>query len=400
MTQVQGPVWISHMKTSVSLQRHKLLMVVCVLVLLMTASAEPLAGDPISSDPTLTESMVQLGQQLFFDTDLSFNRTQSCASCHDPARAFTDARSNLVSSAASAGADGQSLGDRHTPSLAYAAYAPRLHEPEPGVYAGGQFWDGRADSLEQQASSPLYNPSEMALSDPSALRARLLEKEFYQQAFSRLFSTDIFDSPEGLNAAFSSAIVAFQRTDLFSPFDSRYDRYLRGEIQPTLQESIGMGLFFNNGFANCSHCHQLNALPNSAGETFSNYRYENIGLPANTQLRALNGKGVDYTDPGFMQQGRFKVPSLRNVAVTSPYMHNGIFKELRTVLLFYNKFNTTGGTSQINPETNQPWGEPEVDGHRDMLKLNAGIPLSNRHMDAIEAFLRMLTDQRYEHLLP
>jgi cytochrome c peroxidase len=69
-------------------------------------------------------------------------------------------------------------------------------------------------------------------------------------------------------------------------------------------------------------------------------------------------------------------------------------------LLFYNKFNTTGGTSQINPETNQPWGEPEVDGHRDMLKLNAGIPLSNRHMDAIEAFLRMLTDQRYEHLLP
>lgn len=400
MTQVQATVRISSVKTSVSRQSYRLLTVFCFLAPLMTAAAKSPLADPASPDPARAESLAQLGQQLFFDNNLSFNRTQSCASCHDPARAFTDARPNRVLSAASSGADGQTLGDRHAPSLTYAAYAPQLHELEPGVYAGGQFWDGRAESLEQQASSPLYNASEMALPDPSALRTRLLEQEFYQQAFRGLFSDDVFDKPELLNTAFSSAIVAFQRTDLFSPFDSRYDRYLRGEIQPTLQELTGMGLFFNNGFTNCSHCHQLNSLPNSAGETFSNYRYENIGLPVNTQLRALNGRGVDYVDPGFMQQGRFKVPSLRNVAVTAPYMHNGIFNELRTVLLFYNKFNTTGGTSQINPESNQPWGEPEVDGHRDMVKLTAGIPLSTRHMDAIEAFLRMLTDQRYEHLLP
>lgn len=347
-----------------------------------------------------SEPFAELGQRLFFDTDLSFNRSQSCASCHNPERAFTDTRPNSVFSAASVGADGVSMGDRHTPGLTYGSYAPGLTEIEPGVFAGGQFWDGRAGTLEEQATSPLYSPVEMALPDASVLRDRLLEKEFYSDAFRSLFSEHVFDNPDALNSAFSVAIAAFQRTELFSPFDSRYDRYLRGEIQPTLQEMIGMGLFFSKDFANCSHCHQLNSLPNSPGETFSNYRYENIGLPVNALLRSENGKGKDFVDSGFMQQGRFKVSGLRNVAVTSPYMHNGIFTELRTVLLFYNKFNTTGGDSQINPETNQPWGEPEVDGHRDMVKLNAGIPLSTRHMDALEAFLRMLTDQRYEHLLP
>lgn len=355
---------------------------------------------PATADAQAVEPLTELGQQLFFDTDLSLNRTQSCASCHNPDRAFTDTRPNQVLSAASTGADGLSLGDRQAPALTYGNYSPELHEVEPGVYAGGQFWDGRALSLEQQAISPLYSPLEMALPDASALRDRLLEKDFYRQAFRQLFTPDIFEQPDVLHEAFGKAVAAFQRTPVFSSFDSRYDRYLRGELQPTLQEMIGMGLFFSRDFANCSHCHQLNAVPNTPGETFSNYRYENIGLPVNSQLRAANGKGADFVDPGFMQQGRFKVPGLRNVAVTSPYMHNGVFSELRTVLLFYNKFNTTGGTSQINPETGQPWGEPEVDGHRDMVKLNAGIPLSSRHMDALEAFMRMLTDQRYEHLLP
>jgi cytochrome c peroxidase len=373
-------------------------------------SPNPLSPNPLSPNPDVSDAtavatvsaelLAQLGQQLFFDTDLSFNRSQSCASCHDPARAFTDTRPSPANFASSLGADGQSWGDRHAPSLTYARYAPKMHEVEPDTFAGGQFWDGRADDLEHQASSPLYNPVEMALPDTSVLRDRLLEKDTYRESFSQLFSHDIFSQPEALNDAFASAVAAFQRTDLFSPFDSRYDRYLQGEIQPTLQERVGMGLFFSKGFANCTHCHQLNTVPNTAGETFSNYRYENIGLPANRQLRQMNGKAEDYVDLGFAEQGRFKVPSLRNVAVTSPYMHNGIFAEMRTVLLFYNKFNTTGGSSQINPESKQPWGDPELDGHRDMVKLNAGIPLSDRHMLALEAFLRMLTDQRYEHLLP
>lgn len=345
-------------------------------------------------------SLAELGQQLFFDTSLSVNRTQSCASCHDPARAFTDTRLNQVNAAASLGADGVSLGDRQAPALTYAGSTPEFHEVEQGLFAGGFFWDGRATSLEHQAISPLYSEIEMALTDEAALKSRLIENEFYKQAFTALFSDNIFERPDAVNQAFSTAIAAFQRSEVFSPFDSRYDRYLRGEYQPTVQERIGMGLFFSKDFANCSHCHQLGALPNSVGETFSNYQYENIGLPVNAQLRSANGKGADFVDGGFKGEGRFKVPGLRNVAVTAPYMHNGVFDELKTVLLFYNKFNTTGGTSQINPETGEDWGQPEVDGHRDMEKLNAGIPLSPRQMDALEAFMRMLTDQRYEHLLP
>jgi cytochrome c peroxidase len=344
-------------------------------------------------------SLAELGQQLFFDTDLSFSRSQSCASCHNPERAFTDTRDNGVNAAASLGADGVSLGDRQAPSLTYADSVPTFHEVEEGRFTGGFFWDGRATTFEHQATSPLYSKIEMALPDAATLTQRLLEKEFYQQAFSKLFSADVFETPDAINNAFSTAVAAFQRTDLFSPFDSRYDRYLRGEYQPTIQEMIGMGLFFSKDFANCSHCHQLNSLPNSVGETFSNYQYENIGLSVNASLRSANGKGPNFVDMGFKEQGRFRVPSLRNVAVTAPYMHNGIFNELKTVLLFYNKFNATGGTSQTNPETGKDWGEPEIDGHRDMEKLNAGIPMSGRQMDALEAFMRMLTDQRYEHLL-
>ena len=342
----------------------------------------------------------ELGQHLYFDTSLSVNRTQSCASCHDPARAFTDTRLNQVESAASLGADGVSLGDRQAPALTYAGSTPEFHEVEQGLFAGGFFWDGRAPSLEHQAVSPLYSEIEMALPDEAALTSRLRENEFYKQAFTALFAADVFERPDAVNQAFSAAIAAFQRSSGFSSFDSRYDRYLRGEYSPTIQERIGMGLFFSKDFANCSHCHQSGALPNSVEETFSNYQYENIGLPVNARLRSANGKGADFVDGGFREEGRFKVPSLRNVAVTSPYMHNGIFEELKTVLLFYNKFNTTGGTSQINPETGGDWGEPELDAHRDMEKLNAGIPLSPKQMDALEAFLRMLTDQRYEHLLP
>ena len=345
------------------------------------------------------DSLAELGQQLFFDTDLSFNRSQSCASCHHPERAFTDTRDNRVNAAASLGADGVSLGDRQAPGLTYAESVPTLHEVEDGKFAGGFFWDGRATTLEHQATSPLYSAIEMALPDAETLRQRLLEKDFYQKAFSELFSADVFETPDAINHAFSTAIAAFQRTELFSSFDSRYDRYLRGEYLPTVQERIGMGLFFSKDFANCSHCHQLSSLPNSVGETFSNYQYENIGLPVNASLRTANGKGSYFVDVGFKDEGRFRVPSLRNVAVTAPYMHNGVFNELQTVLLFYNKFNTTGGTSQTNPETGQDWGEPELDGHRDMEKLNAGIPMSGRQMDALEAFMRMLTDQRYEHLL-
>lgn len=349
-----------------------------------------------------------LGRALFFDVNLSRNRTQSCATCHDPARVFTDWRDNGVGAAASLGDDLLSLGDRHAPTLAYAALAPAFARFEDGSYAGGQFWDGRAATLELQAEGPPLNPLEMALPDKAAVAERLRENTNYQYAFSALFGAGILDDAERAFSAMATSIAAFERTGFFAPFDSKYDRYLRGEYQPTEQEELGITLFFSNQFTNCNQCHQLQSLPEAERETFSNYTYQNIGVPVNAALRAVNGKGAGFVDRGLLENpavseaseaGKFKVPTLRNVALTGPYMHNGVFKDLRTVILFYNKHLTRSSKAQINPETGAPWGEPEVAENLALDKLEAGRVLDERSIDALLAFLAMLTDQRYEPLL-
>jgi cytochrome c peroxidase len=105
----------------------------------------------------------------------------------------------------------------------------------------------------------------------------------------------------------------------------------------------------------------------------------------------------DIDDPN--QRGKFKTPSLRNVAVTPPYMHNGVFKDLRTVVLFYNKYNSRSLARQINPETGEAWAKPEVPENLSMELLESGPALDDRRIDALVAFMKTLTDQRYEHLL-
>ncbi|WP_346433223.1 hypothetical protein [Marinomonas rhodophyticola] len=126
-------------------------------------------------------------------------------------------------------------------------------------------------------------------------------------------------------------------------------------------------------------------------------------MPANPALMAFNGNKKDLglldnpmiDDP--KQAGKFKVPSLRNVAVTGPYMHNGVFKDLRTVVLFYDKYNNP--MRKLNPETGEPWAEPEVAENIDLVSLEKGPALPDQRVDAIVAFLKTLTDQRYEPLL-
>jgi cytochrome c peroxidase len=169
-----------------------------------------------------------------------------------------------------------------------------------------------------------------------------------------------------------------------------------------------MTLFFSQQFTNCNLCHQLNKSPISKTETFSNYEYHNIGTPINTALRKANGKANDFIDHGLLdnpaiddtkQDGKFKVPTLRNIAVTAPYMHNGVFSDLKTVVLFYDQYNSKRAKRKINPETQQPWGKPEVAENISLTELKTGPALSNKRINAIVAFLKILTDKRYEHLL-
>lgn len=359
-------------------------------------------------DPLRQIRLEDLGRALFFDVNLSLNRTQSCATCHDPAQAFTDWRDNGVSAMSSLGDDGVSLGDRHAPTASYAALTPEFHLNAEGEYVGGMFWDGREPDLEGQASAPPLNPIEMNLPDKDAVVERIMENPLYAHEFPHLFGEEIFADVKAAYAAMAQSLAAYQRSEIFSPFDSRYDRYLRGEEELTIEEELGMTLFFSNQFSNCNLCHQLKALPESSGETFTNYQYRNIGTPANLALRALNGKGADFIDHGLLenpavndpaQDGKFKTPTLRNVALTAPYMHNGVFSDLRTVVLFYNKYNSKSDSAQINPETGELWEVPEVEVNLALEELEEGSALDDRDVDAIVAFLKTLTDKRYEHLV-
>ncbi|MCT4655568.1 MAG: methylamine utilization protein MauG [Cohaesibacter sp.] len=362
--------------------------------------------------PTDKATLEGLGAALFFDEDLSKNRTMSCATCHAPEQGFSDPRDNgfdePVNMAVSLGDDGESIGDRNAPPAGYAAFTPDFHKNKQGLWVGGQFWDGREKDLEGQAGGPPLNPIEMGMPDKVSVVERIKEDDEYLNGFKLLFGDDIFDDTDKAYAAMTKAIAAFERTEFFSPFDSKYDRYLRGEVKFTKQEELGRTLFFSPQFTNCNICHQLRTTPGAEKETFSNYQYFNIGVPVNKAVRQANGSKPGTIDHGLLANpavkdkfwdGKFKTTTLRNVAVTGPYMHNGVFKDLKTVVLFYNRYNSLKKSAQINPETGKTWGLPEVPKTLDIKELTTGPALDEKRVNALVAFLKTLTDKRYEHLL-
>jgi len=353
------------------------------------------------------DDLAGLGRALFFDTNLSANRTQACATCHDPATAFTDSRDNGVGGAVSLGDDGVSLGDRNTPTITYATLIPEFGLDSTGEIAGGTFYDGRAANMLEQAGQPFTNPIEMALPDNAAVVERVRESSAHVAALQEHFGDAIFDDPAAAFLAIVESIVAFEQTTEFAPFDSKYDRSLRGEYQLTAQEEVGRMLFYSQ-VINCHLCHLIETREFQPRIAFSSHRYHNIGVPINTAVRETNGLGPSHKDMGLLenpliddltQAGKVKVPTLRNIAVTGPYMHNGVFQDLETVILFYNKYILSNVESQTNPETGEPWGDPEVSDTIDLELLRQGQPISQLHVAALMAFLEALTDQRYEHLL-
>lgn len=377
-----------------------------VLLVLLEVCSWPGARAQQSSVPDVIETKADLGGALFADRNLSFSRRQNCVSCHSPELAFTDPRQlGAVQGAVSRGNDGRALGDRNAPTLGYASLTPPFHFNSAGQPVGGMFHDGRAADLPVQAGAPLINPVEMGMPDRASVVARLRENPSYLAAFTRLFGSAALDDEDKAFAAFGEALAAFESSQTFAPFDSKYDRALRGEAVLSDEEEAGRALFFDSQRSSCSRCHaRLSEDKNR--ETFSNARYFNLGVPENTNVRGLNGK-AGTVDHGLMQNpaaatqssaGKFKVPTLRNVAITGPYMHNGVFQELRTAILFHDRFN--GGAQQEgrNPETGQPWAAPEVAANIETALLTAPA-LGEAEIKALVAFLSTLTDQRYEHLV-
>lgn len=364
----------------------------CLVISLIVSS---LVADDIKKE--------DLGQMLFFDVNLSKNRTQSCATCHNPNAGFADDRDNGVKKMASLGDDGKSLGDRQAPTASYAKFSPTFHfDEKTKKYVGGQFWDGREPTLEGQAGGPPLNPIEMGMPNKKSVVDRIKENSLYVDSFKKIFGEDIFKNDDKAYEAMTIAIASFERTDEFSPFDSKYDRYLKGEYDLTPLEDLGKSIFFSNNNNSCANCHVLKG-EDKEGETFTNYQYHNIGTPVNHELREKNK--VKAIDEGLLansnvtdiaQKGKHKVPTLRNVAVTAPYMHNGVFKDLKTVVEFYDKYNNKD--RNIDPETGNPWDEPEVKETISLEELKAN-KLADRKVEALVAFMKLLTDKKYEYLL-
>lgn len=386
---------VNDQTTALRTPRYSSLMLASLLL------AAPALSEPVASD------LADIGRVLFFDTNLSANRTQSCASCHAPAAAFTDERDNGTGGAVSLGDDGVSLGDRNAPTLTYASTVPTFGVDAAGEIAGGLFYDGRASTLSAQAAEPFTNPLEMALPDNATVISRVRENPSHVASLQSAFGESVFDTTESAMHAITESIAAFERSEELAPFDSRYDRFLRGEIELTRQEEIGRKLFYSRVW-NCHSCHTIDEREMTERELFTNNRYHNIGVPVNEVVRAANGLGPDHRDPGLLgnpriedvsTEGKYRVPTLRNVAVTGPYMHNGVFQDLETVIVFYNQFILSNPESQVNPETGEAWREPEVPETIDFDLLEASQPIAPLQLPALVAFLEALTDRQYEHLL-
>lgn len=359
-------------------------------------------------NPQSVETKESLGKKLFNDMDLSKDGTQSCASCHNSDHAFIDSRLNQTSintsiAAVSLGQDDLSLGDINTPTISYAAFVPDFHyDEEEGLFKGGMFLNGRSENLEEQAKEPFLNPVEMQNTKELVVEAVQTK---YAEAMTSIFGPSIFNSTESAFIAIANSIAAFERSEEFSSFDSKFDKVLRGEDSLTPQEQLGQAVFIAEDKGNCAACHPVPNLDSSKMESvFTDFSYDNLGVPKNNLVRFQNGKPAEFIDNGLFEnpkvtdmelKGAFRVSSLRNIAVTAPYMHNGIFRNLATVVHFYNSRDVKGS---INPETQRPWGASEVNETKNTEELG-DLKLTSEEETAIVAFLKTLTDERYEHLI-
>lgn len=245
------------------------------------------------------KSKAELGKKLFFDPILSKDSTVSCASCHKPEHGFGDDK------AVSLGINGQK-GDRNTPTIFNTSHLKFL------------FWDGRANSLEEQALGPITNPKEMGETLKGVL-TKLNNDPEYVKEFA-----DTFKQTPITTSHLLRAIAAFERT-LISE-DSDYDRFINGD-EKVLSASAKRGFVLFNGKANCNKCH--------SGPDFADSEFHNIGLPITSDVGRAK---ISLTTK---DTRKFKTPTLREVANTAPYLHDGMFKTLQEVITFYN----TGGSS-------------------------------------------------------
>lgn len=375
--------------------------------------------------PTAEE---QLGALLFQDLNLSLKRNQSCATCHaltpvpiKPARgrpavaAFADPANILSDTAVSTGSVGTRRGVLNAPSVGYAAFSPRFFwNAVDGLYMGGQFWNGRAANLVEQAGQPFLNPREMAMPDIAAVVGRLKENPEYQRRFLQVYGIDLSQvfvftaairsgATHAAYDAMTRAIAAFEKSRAFNRFTSKFDYSLAGVTQLSAAEQRGLVVF--NGQGKCAACHP--AAPSFAPDgsvmppLFTDFSYDNIGLPRNIDIpgnpapnRGLGGRAdIAARDTGGADIGKHKVMSLRNIALTAPYGHNGVFRTLAQVVHFYNTRDVLGRVADMHAAGAgvRGWPAPEIARNLNRDELGA-LGLSAAQEADLVRFLATLSD--------
>lgn len=341
---------------------------------------------------SLTASQ-QLGKDLFFDARLSSPAGQSCASCHSPKHGFSQPNQKF---ATAEGAVKGLFGNRNVPSVSYIGFTPKFHkktEDGESLYVGGFFLDGRESTLEDQVTKPMLNPIEMGIANELALVNKIKESG-YEKAFNSLYGKGSLSNTDKAIQVISRAIADYQRSSELSPFNSKYDVYLEGKTLLTKQELNGLKLFEAEDKGNCAACHP-SKLDKATGfpPLFTDFTYDNIGISSNKNNPFLNNpekfnsQGKAYKDNGLgdalkdsNEDGKFKVPTLRNIALTAPYMHNGVLSTLKEVVDFYN-----------TRDTDSKWGKAETSNNINKDELG-DLKLSDNEVDDIVAFLKTLTD--------
>jgi cytochrome c peroxidase len=392
-----------------------------------TAPAGPDPGPPASP-------LAELGKRIFEDRSLSLRGNQSCASCHAAAWGFrgsADAQEGGVFEGSVAGR----FGSRAPVSAAYATLAPVFrYSAEDGGYVGGNFWDGRATGAElgdpaaEQARGPFLNPVEQGLPDAACVVYRVSVSAYaaqYRQQWGDDITRITFPADANTRCAaegtpldltaedrarakteydrIARSISAFEASPLVSRFNSKFDAWLRGEAQFTMQEQMGFMLF--QGLARCDVCHKLVG----AQPILTDFSYHNLGTPANPENPVYRSDpafidlglgGPSGAAPGPAQWGRVRTPTLRNVDLrpaggVKRFMHNGVFLTLKDVVRFYNTRDVLPACAAGAPRTE--WGAscwpapavPENVNRTDMGNLG----LNPMQEDAIVAFLRTLSDR-------
>ncbi len=365
-------------------------------------------------DAKLNDKAV-LGRTIYFDASFSNpSGMQSCASCHLPQQGFvgfgdmpSGPNSRGFRSGMGEGAVAGAFGGRKPPSAAYATFAPAFAwDPAQREFSGGLFWDGRAtgavtgEPAGDQAIGPFLNPVEHNMGTPDNVLKVIANSQKYRTLWKKAWGVEFsMATPADIDLNYKRlglSIAAYEGSAEVNQFTSKFDAFLKGQTDLSALEAQGMDLFVQ---AECDNCHVMDPV-GAVPPLFTDYSYDNIGLPTNTEFLNSLGKNPATLDGGLgaelaksanptwvresaVNMGAFKTPTLRNVARgenNRTYMHNGVLKSLKEVVHFYN-------TRDVDPK----WAAPEFPATMNTRRVG-DLRLTPQEEDAIVAFMRTLTD--------